>query len=421
MLDRRLKLGTFFGIGLYVHWTFALLLAYVAFMSGGLLATAVSLAFVTGLFVCVTLHEYGHALTARRFGIPTVDITLLPIGGVARLQRMPRIPWQELVVAVAGPAVNVVIAAILFLGLTIAYGLGEMTYATGSELSGVLESVTAPAEAPVEGDVPAEAEPASGEAPPEAEPSSDTEPAIPSFSQFAFGMMLVNLMLVVFNMIPAFPMDGGRVFRSTLAMVVDYRTATFIASRVGLVCAGLMVLAWMTVGTNPFLILIAAFIGFAGVAEARQVDVLESVRGLKVGEAMVRSEHVLSIDEPLVEIARRWRGHRATSLPVVSGVGSVIGMLRLEDLVEALHRGVDPHATAGELVNPAQAEGPLRADQSLESVVMQLGYRERQLAVVDADGRLAGVLDLNSMILRGKLARQVPVEMIPQDRFEAFS
>ena len=118
MLERRLKLGRFLGIGVYVHWTFGLLMAYVAYetQSQGLMGIAFGMAQLFAVFFCVTLHEYGHALAARKFGIPTIDITLLPIGGVARLQRMPRIAWQELVVAVAGPAVNVVIASLLLVG-----------------------------------------------------------------------------------------------------------------------------------------------------------------------------------------------------------------------------------------------------------------------------------------------------------------
>ena len=198
MFEKRLKLGTFLGIGLYVHWTFALLLGYLAYDAreygapGMLFAVAVSI----GVFTCVTLHEYGHAMAARRFGIPTVDITLLPIGGVARLERMPRIPWRELVVAVAGPAVNVVIGTLLAIGI----GLfaREQLFEFMSSL-GTLDPLSAP-----------------------------------SFIAFFFFILMANVILVVFNMIPAFPMDGGRVFRSLMAMVTDYRKATYIASRVGL-------------------------------------------------------------------------------------------------------------------------------------------------------------------------------------------
>ena len=390
MLDRRLKLGTFWGIGLYVHWTFALLILYFAYQARGegIVGMAFSLAIVIGVFFCVTLHEYGHALAAREFGIPTIDITLLPIGGVARLQRMPRIPWQELVVALAGPAVNVAIAMLLGAGFFLAGGLSLI-------LGGASEAEAV---------------------------AANTLFGEPSFAQFFRFMLGVNLMLVLFNMIPAFPMDGGRVFRSILAMMIDYRRATWLASRVGLVCAALMVLlVLVTDASNPFLILIAVFIGFAGMSEARQVEVMESVRGLKVGEVMVLSQDVVSMGTPLGEIAQRWQTQGATALPVVSIVGTVVGMIRLEEVAAALAAGQDPSTTVGELVDHESSEGPLSPDDELETVVSRIGQRGRQLPVVDQDGRLQGILDLNSMLLRGRLARHLHNATIPDDRFDAFS
>jgi stage IV sporulation protein FB len=244
----------------------------------------------------------------------------------------------------------------------------------------------------------------------------------PSFAQFFRFMLGVNLMLVLFNMIPAFPMDGGRVFRSILAMIIDYRRATWLASRVGLVCATLMVLlVLVTDASNPFLILIAVFIGFAGMSEARQVEVMESVRGLKVGEVMVLSQDVVSMGTPLGEIAQRWQTQGATALPVVSIVGTVVGMIRLEEVAAALAAGQDPSTTVGELVDHESSEGPLSPDDELETVVSRIGQRGRQLPVVDQDGRLQGILDLNSMLLRGRLARHLHNATIPDDRFDAFS
>ncbi len=391
MLERRLKLGTFFGIGLYVHWTFALLIGFFAYQASGegVGAIAFSIAIVLGVFFCVTLHEYGHALAARRFGIPTIDITLLPIGGVARLQRMPRIPWQELVVAVAGPAVNVVIALILAIGFFIA-------------------GVTFTSRGP-----PSEAE---------AEAVVETLFGEPSIFQFAFYMMAVNATLVIFNMIPAFPMDGGRVFRSVLAMLMDYRKATVVASRVGLVCAAFMAtLALMSDSPNPIPILIAAFIGFAGMSEARQVEVMESVRGLKVRDVMIRTLDSVPMDTPLWRIAELWRSRPATAVPVLSQAGTVIGILRLEDISGALSRGVSRAATAAELINRNATEDAIHGEDDLETVILRVGQGGRQLPVVDSEGYLVGVLDLNSMMLRGRMAKHLPDAQIPDDRFEAFS
>jgi Zn-dependent protease len=163
------KIGTFAGISVYVHTTFLMLIAWVAFahwQTGHSVSAAVQgVAFVLALFGCVVLHEFGHALTAKRFGIRTRDITLLPIGGLARLERMPDDPRQELWVALAGPAVNVVIAVALFFVLQV-----TGTFAPLSTLS-----VTS--------------------------------------GSFLERLMIVNVFLVAFNMLPAFPMDGGRVLR----------------------------------------------------------------------------------------------------------------------------------------------------------------------------------------------------------------
>ena len=183
------KIGTFAGIDVYVHTTFLILIGWVAFVhwqAGNNASAAVEgVAFVLALFACVVLHEFGHALMARRFGIRTRDITLLPIGGVARLERMPEDPRQELWVALAGPAVNVVIAVALFVVL---------------QVTGTLA------------------------------PLSTLNVASGSFFE---RLMVVNVFLVGFNMLPAFPMDGGRVLRAALAIRMDYTRATQIAANIG--------------------------------------------------------------------------------------------------------------------------------------------------------------------------------------------
>ncbi len=212
------------GIDVSIHWSFGLLLAFIlvsGLFAGGVVTALSELAFISLLFGCVVLHELGHALAARAFGIPTHGITLLPIGGVAQLDRIPRNPWQEFVIAIAGPAVNVVLAVGLFLFLPISYGLGEI--ASVGWLAGGL----------------------------------------------ATRLLIVNIALVIFNMLPAFPMDGGRVLRAVLATFTDYCDATRIAVRVGQAVAVLFVIAGLFY--NPFLLLIAAFVVLAAQAELRQV------------------------------------------------------------------------------------------------------------------------------------------------------
>ncbi|TWU56848.1 putative zinc metalloprotease Rip3 [Rubripirellula tenax] len=386
LLARRLKLGTYLGIGLYVHWSFSLAILFVTlrFLPLGGAAVAFGIAQLFGVFFCVTLHEYGHAMAARCFGIGTADITLLPIGGVARLRRMPRIPWQELIVAVAGPAVNVVIGIALVTGLALI-----VDSATASMLKTFFAAMFT-----------------GGEVSDTISDSVEQMLAEPSWLGFVLMMIGVNIMLVLFNMIPAFPMDGGRVFRSLLAMVMDYSTATSIASKVGLGCAALMALFAMSADPPHWiLVLISMFIGYAGIAEARQVKLMEKVRGFRVGDVMIETERVLPMDTPLSEIARQWRLTGLASLPISSYVGTVVGTLRLEDVTNAIRDGKDPTTTAGQLVDYSQSVELLRADDDLSEALAKSGKSARQIPVVNGTGHLVGVLDLDTMLARRGLAQ----------------
>ncbi len=218
------KLTEVAGIGIYVHWSFLilpLLIAGSALSSGSGLAAAVeAVVFVLAIFGCVVLHELGHALTARQFGIGTRSITLLPIGGVASLDRMPQRPLHELAVALAGPAVNVVIAALL----------AAVLLATGT-LSTMFNTVAIS-------------------------------------HSFLIRLLWANVGLVIFNMLPAFPMDGGRVLRSILAVFLPHVSATNVAATVGQVMAGLFAIVGI-LSQQWMLVFVAAFVFFAGRAEAQ--------------------------------------------------------------------------------------------------------------------------------------------------------
>ena len=187
-------LGKLLGIKVYIHWTFWFLALYVGLSNirHGLGPAASAVGFIFAVFGCVFLHEMGHALAGKWFRIPTLDITLYPIGGVARMADFTRSPFIELVVAIAGPMVNVVIASVLFLGLSIRASLDQITPDSIGEF-GPLEQ-----------------------------------------------LLIANVILAVFNMLPAFPMDGGRVLRSLLAMLMPYAQATRFAARFGQIMAVLM-------------------------------------------------------------------------------------------------------------------------------------------------------------------------------------
>lgn len=220
-MRRALRLGRYAGIDVFLHWSFALLILWVGAMSwrqaGNLVAVRDGILVVLGLFFCVLLHEYGHALTARRFGIGTRKITLLPIGGVALLAAMPARPVEEILIALAGPAVNIVIAALVTIWLSL---------------------------------------------------------GLPSGDGFLTVMREANLLLAGFNLLPAFPMDGGRVLRALIWFRTSVTRATWIAAWIGRVVA--VGLGLYGVFNNPILVLIAVFVWYAGGAEARAVAAREA-------------------------------------------------------------------------------------------------------------------------------------------------
>lgn len=216
-----ISIGQFSNIKVYIHPTFFLLLIWVALShwagGSGLYGVFGDLLWIMAIFLCVVLHEFGHALTARKFGIATRDITLLPIGGVARLARMPRDPLQELLVSLAGPAVNLIIAVILYVFLIVSDAFSPLSNIT--VLSG----------------------------------------------SFFERLMAVNIFLMIFNLLPAFPMDGGRILRASLAIKGNYLQATRRAVLLGRGFAILFGLGGLMVG-HPILVLIAFFI-WAGAAQ----------------------------------------------------------------------------------------------------------------------------------------------------------
>lgn len=287
-----MKIATVAGIGIYVHWTFLLLIGWIVFLHvnrGASLGVALEgVVFVLTIFGCVVLHELGHALAARSYHIDTKDITLLPIGGVARLERIPEQPMQELWVATAGPAVNVAIAA----GL-----LGVL----------VLSDRFVPAE-------------------------SLTGPG----SGFLTKLMWVNVALVVFNMIPAFPMDGGRVLRALLATSLDYVRATQIAATVGQIIAILFGLVGLFF--SPLLLVVALFVYLGAKQEARAVSIRAAMRGIPVRDAMITHFRLLAPADTLAVAIEELRAGSQQDFPVLEG-DRLVGILARDDLLKALPAG----------------------------------------------------------------------------------
>ena len=286
------------GIDVHVHATFLLLLGFYAFSAyqrtRSPAASAAAVGFVLLVFVIVLLHEYGHALAARRYGIGTQDITLLPIGGVARLERMPREPQQELVVALAGPAVNVALAALLWVGLRV---LGGAPDPMG-------ESFT-----PDEG----------------------------FFGRsLAEQLLRVNVWLAAFNLIPAFPMDGGRVLRAILAWRTgDYARATVRAAAVGRFFALVFGLVGFFVTRSPMLVLVALFVWMAAAGEAGAVTQESALADVPLSRVMITDVRTLEPDVPLSHAVELMLAGFQQDFPVIEH-GAIVGVLTRRDLIQAL-------------------------------------------------------------------------------------
>jgi stage IV sporulation protein FB len=332
-----------FGSEIRIHVTFLLLLVWIGvshYQQGGGQAAVEGVAFILALFACVVAHEFGHALAARRYGIRTPDITLLPIGGVARLERMPEKPGQEIVVALAGPAVNVVIAVAL-----IAFMRGRFDMEALQRLD---------------------------------------NPAL----DFMVRLASVNVFLVLFNLIPAFPMDGGRVLRALLATRLPRARATNIAARVGQALA----FAFLFIGLmgNPLLIFIAIFVYLAATAEAQAVDLQDLSRSLGARDAMITRFETLGPQATIADAARLLLTTTQTEFPVVDGSGQLRGALTRNVMIQALSKA-GPQTPVTEAMT---REIPtVQTGARLESALRLLQERRAPVVgVVDSGGRLVGFI-----------------------------
>jgi Zn-dependent protease len=332
------RIGTIAGIRVELHVTFLLLVAYVAIDRGLLTRNPVhalqEVALLLSIFGCVLLHELGHAFAARRYGIRTREIVLLPIGGVARLQRMPDKPQQEIVVALAGPAVNVVLASLL------ALSLGGPPDLAATEL-GILPT-----------------------------------------------LFWVNVVMLVFNLIPAFPMDGGRVLRALLALRLPYARATRIAAGVGQGLALLFGAIGYFVFHNPMLMFVALFVFLAAGEERALVQARASISGFPARAAMISEFDTLDARDPLQRAIDLLVSGSQQDFPVLEQ-GVPVGILSRSDLILALQRhGSD--VPVGEVVD---RDGQMaEAGEPLEDVLQRMREHHRTALPVVSAGRLVGLV-----------------------------
>jgi stage IV sporulation protein FB len=343
------RIATLAGIQICIHVTFLLLLgfyAWIYYADGGLQAAVNGVAFTLLIFLCVLLHEFGHAFAAKRFGIRTPDITLLPIGGVARLERMPANPQQELVIAIAGPAVNVVIAIVILLltgGVLPWNGFDLVDSAGGSLLEKLLS---------------------------------------------------VNLLLVAFNLIPAFPMDGGRVLRALLATQMPYVAATQAAARVGQVIAVLFGISSMTFFGGPLLMFIAFFVFVGAQQELAYARFREAVQSLRVGQAMITRFHALPVSLKAGAIAATLAENAQNIFPFVDEQLHLYGIASREQLRQASQE-LPPEAPASSIARKPPTVNP--GTGFSEALELLQKSAEPILPVVNASGQIVGLVGIGQL------------------------
>ena len=334
------NLGKVAGIPIRMHLTLLILLAWIAgsaaLRGAGLGATAMGLALVVSIFVVIVVHELGHALVARRYGIATRDIMLLPIGGIASLERIPDLPRQELAVALVGPLINLVLAALC-------YGVLAFTHA---------------------GTMP---------------------------NAFVTQLVWINVGLALFNLIPAFPMDGGRVLRALLAMRMGNERATDIAARLGKFFAvGLAVLGLFV---NPFLIIIAMVVWMGASQERALSQLKHAIAGVPVSAAMLRRVDAVSPEQPLEDAASMLLRSGLQQLPVIDH-GTPIAVITRSDVASALAHGGPDSTVASAPKHPVIMVGP---SESLDAVLDKLRQTPDAVALVMDHGLAVGVLTTENL------------------------
>jgi len=344
------KLGTIAGINIFIHWTFAMLIAFIVFVNykngQNAIQIAWSVLFILSVFVTVVLHELGHALTAKNYNIKTKDITLLPIGGLARLERMPEKPMEELIVAIAGPAVNFALAFITHFFISIPQDPEEL-------LAQLSSGVNA--------------------------------------NNFFLNFYIVNLLLAVFNLIPAFPMDGGRILRALLTFKLERHIATRIAARIGQFIA--LCFIFIGVTTNPILILIGLFVIIAAQMETESVTYKNLFKGYKVRDVVMKYYQTIDIDEKLKKaIEMILESEHKKFLVMQNNV--LVGTLNNDQIIKALSsKGEEEYIYNVMDKNLTYVD----INTELEKIVERVYEKKSTILLVKENDQLIGILDADNL------------------------
>jgi len=345
------KLGKIAGIGLFIHWTFSLLIVFIVYInykSGQNTAQIIwAVLFILCIFVTVFLHELGHALAAKNYNIKTKDITLLPIGGLARLEKLPEKPTEELVVALAGPLVNITLALITGLFIRLPNNSEEMIAQLSNGING---------------------------------------------SNFFLNFFLVNIWLALFNLIPAFPMDGGRVLRAILSYKLKRNVATKIAARIGQILAiGFVFLGFFT---NPFLIFIGLFVFMGAQIEADYTESKYMLKGYKVRDILMKQYQTIESNETLETAVKMLLDSQYKNFLVTEN-SEPIGTLNRDEIIKALSKK-DENQFIYTIMNRNLIF--LQEDALLEDVFELIYKNKSSLMLVMENKQLLGTLDTENLL-----------------------
>jgi len=345
-----LHIGKIFGIKVLIHWTFLILIGWIFLMhfrmGHGFSEGFTGMLFILAIFACVVLHEFGHSLTAMRFGVQTQDITVYPIGGIASLESMPTKPAQELQVAIAGPAVNLIIAGILWIHLKSTGQTFNLEAMQNIRLTG---------------------------------------------AAFAANLMYANIILAAFNLIPAFPMDGGRVLRSLLAMKIEPVKATSFAAKTGQVLA--IVFVFFGFFFNFWLVFIGLFIFLGAGAESKAEKIKHALEGVRVMHVMKSSYAILNADTTLKTAADHFINSSEKSFLVMEK-NNVTGILNDKDIVEGLHKGKGNQKISDFMQKHFYW---LEEEEALSDKFFLLQQNRQSLFPVRKNGKLTGIVGIKDI------------------------
>ena len=345
------KLGKVAGIGIFIHWTFSLLILFIIFMNykSGQNTTQIiwSVVFILSIFITVLLHELGHALAAKNYNIKTKDITLLPIGGLARLERIPEKPMEELIVAFAGPLVNIALAFITAFFISIPDNTDKLM----AELSNGVNA-----------------------------------------NNFFLNFFLVNFWLAIFNLIPAFPMDGGRVLRALLSFKLPRNVATRIAARIGQFLA----MAFIILGffTSPFLIFIGIFVIIGAQIEADYTESKFMLKGFKVEDVVMKDYQTIDADEKIKKAVELLLDSQ-NKIFLITENNIPVGTLNRDQIIMALSKKGDDEFIYNVMDRNLII---LESNSLLENVFELIQQNKSTLMLVMENNQLIGTLDIENLL-----------------------